>query len=177
MVLGRFFTLYSCSRCRSNYLWWAHQLHGTFHVQSETWLFSWASVQHLPFHGLWCLSGRIWYPMFFNPVQPSSIVSEAILIRNPPDQNIATPLVYNCSLSLGLFSKGVSGLDHSNYWCLPEIRDLLVRKYDGNCIVNIKKTIVYVKRNTTILHVTLFCKLPCRPCTSTMWNDQSLNLL
>lgn len=50
-------------------------------------------------------------------------------------RNIATLLVYICSLSLGLLSKGVSyGLDHSNnnIDVCPRLRTFLIRKYDGN---------------------------------------------
>lgn len=50
-------------------------------------------------------------------------------------RNIATLLVYNFSLSLGLLSKGASyGLDHSNnnIEVYLRLRTFLIRKYDGN---------------------------------------------
>ena len=30
----------------------------------------WDLVVFLPFHGMWCLSGQVCYPMLFNPLQP-----------------------------------------------------------------------------------------------------------
>ena len=52
-----------------------------------------------------------------------------------------------------------------------------LRNYDGDCKENVKKTIGWMSKTTTLHVHHSFCTFLCCACTTTTWNDHTLSLL